>query len=302
MPELPDISVYIDALRRCIDRDTLCAVVIQNPFVLRTVEPPIDDLIGRKVNKIERIGKRIAIGLDEDYWIIFHLMIAGRFQWLDIDKKTPKSALAHLEFERGKLVFTEAGSKKRASIHLAHSNDIFEVFDPGGENIYELDGATFKKILLRNNHTLKRALTDPKLFSGIGNAYSDEILHAAKLSPIQQTQKLQDAEINALHRACVQVLTTWTEKLRAHYGEKFPTKVTAFRDGMAVHGQFGQPCPECATQIQRIRYATNEVNYCPRCQTNGKILADRSLSRLLKKDWPRSIEELENSNLMKSKS
>ena len=299
MPELPDISVYIKALEQRISGDTLNAFVIQNPFVLRTVEPATDDLINAKVKTFERIGKRIAIGLENDLWIVFHLMIAGRFSWLAADKKPAKSALAYLKFDSGTLVFTEAGSKKRASIHLASTNDIFAAFDPGGADIDALDQQAFSAILTRNNHTLKRALTDPKLFSGIGNAYSDEILHAACLSPIQQSQKLDDQQIQSLYLATKEVLQSWTKRLADHYGEKFPTKVTAFRDGMAVHGRYQQPCPVCDTAIQRIRYATNEVNYCPRCQTAGKVLADRSLSRLLKKDWPRSIEELENSGISK---
>ena len=300
LPELPDISVYIQALEQRITGDTLNAFVIQNPFVLRTVEPSTDELINAKVLQFKRIGKRIAIGLDGDLWIVFHLMIAGRFSWVAVDKKPAKSALAYLKFDSGTLVFTEAGSKKRASIHLARTNDIVTEFDPGGAELDTLDLDGFSAILTRNNHTLKRALTDPKLFSGIGNAYSDEILHAARLSPIQQSQKLKPAQIEALYSATKSVLSAWTDRLAAFYGDKFPTKVTAFREGMAVHGRFQQACPVCNTEIQRIRYATNEVNYCPRCQTDGKVLADRSLSRLLKKDWPRSIEELENLSLNKS--
>ena len=293
MPELPDITVYIGALAKRIQDTSLIRFGVQSPFVLRTVEPAPDDLLGHKVVTLRRLGKRIAIGLEQDYWIVIHLMIAGRFSWLPPDKKPAKSALAYLCFESGTLVLTEAGSKKRASIHLAQTEDIDVNFDPGGAEIDNLDFDAFKQILTTTNHTLKRALTDPKLFSGIGNAYSDEILHAAKLSPIKQTQKLSDAEIENLRVACQRVLRGWTEKLRETYGDKFPTKVTAFRDGMAVHGRFQQPCPICETAIQRIRYASNEVNYCPRCQTQGKVLADRSLSRLLKKDWPRNIEELE---------
>lgn len=272
---------------------TLLAFQIQNPFVLRTVEPTVTSLIGARLHAFERIGKRIAIGLDGDRWIVFHLMIAGRFKWLDSGRKVPKSALAFLEFPEGILVLTEAGSKRRASIHLVNSVNIIEEFDPGGVEIADIDLDVFKNHLTRANHTLKRALTDPKIFSGIGNAYSDEILHRAKLSPIAQTQKLDDLQIERLLEAAKAVLALWTERLRTQYGNKFPTNVTAFREEMAVHGQFGQACPECETPIQRIRYATNEVNYCPLCQTGGKVLADRSLSRLLKKDWPRSVEELE---------
>lgn len=301
MPELPDITVYIDALEARIKGRELGRFVLQSPFVLRTVEPSPDDLIGRKVTKIRRLGKRIAIGFDGDYWIVIHLMIAGRFNWTAIDKKPPKSALAYFGFESGTLVLTEAGTKKRASIHLAHTSDVQTLFDPGGVSIDSLNCEQFKQILTTNNHTLKRALTDPKLFSGIGNAYSDEILHCAKLSPIKQTQKMSDEEIEALRESCVTVLQEWTSRLRELYADKFPTKVTAFRDGMAVHGRYQQACPVCGTAIQRIRYASNEVNYCPRCQTDGKVLADRSLSRLLKKDWPRNIEELEKLNLDKSK-
>ena len=301
MPELPDITVYIEALSARVEGQKLARFVLQSPFVLRTVEPAPGDIVGRKVVSIRRLGKRIAVGFEGDYWIVIHLMIAGRFNWLAADKKPPKSALAFLCFDSGTLVLTEAGSKKRASIHLAETSDVSALFDPGGALIESLGFDEFKRILTANNHTLKRALTDPKLFSGIGNAYSDEILHRAKLSPIKQTQKLNDEEIENLRTACGAVLDTWTNKLRDLYGEKFPTKVTAFRDGMAVHGRYQQDCPECGTAIQRIRYASNEVNYCPRCQTEGKVLADRSLSRLLKKDWPRNIEELEKLQLDKPK-
>ena len=294
MPELPDITIYIEALEPRVVGSKLTKFRIQNPFVLRTVEPTTEAMIGAKVLSLRRIGKRIAIGLEADRWIVFHLMIAGRFKWLDVGRSPPKSALAYLEFESGILVLTEAGSKRRASIHLTESTDVVRGFDPGGVDIDELELGAFKNILTKNNHTLKRALTDPKFFSGIGNAYSDEILHRAKLSPIQQTQKLSEQQIKTLLTASKEVLAFWTQQLRVECGEKFPTKVTAFREDMAVHGRFGQPCPVCETPVQRIRYATNEVNYCPLCQTGGKVLADRSLSRLLKKDWPRNVEELEN--------
>ena len=301
MPELPDITIYLEALTKRIQGNTLERFVLQSPFVLRTVEPRPDDILGLKVVKLERLGKRIAIGFEKDYWIVFHLMIAGRFKWLAADKTPPKSALAFLSFQSGTLVLTEAGSKKRASIHLATTKNVAEIFDPGGAQLEDLDAEQFKQVLTATNHTLKRALTDPKLFSGIGNAYSDEILHAAKLSPIKQTQKLNDEEIETLRQAGIGVLQNWTNQLRNFYGDNFPTKVTAFRDGMAVHGRYQQPCPVCGTAVQRIRYASNEVNYCPRCQTDGKVLADRSLSRLLKKDWPKNIEELEKLNLNRLK-
>lgn len=294
MPELPDITLYIEALESRIIGARITDFRIQNPFVLRTVVPATDSFVGRKVNKVVRVGKRVALGLEGNYWIVFHLMIAGRFGWLEGRRAPPKSALAFIAFESGGLVLTEAGSKWRASIHLAETNNLVGEFDPGGRDIAALELETFKSILTSKNHTLKRALTDPKLFSGIGNAYSDEILHQAQLSPIQQTQKLDALQIQRLLAACKEVLARWTQQLREHYGTKFPTKVTAFREGMAVHGRYGKPCPVCDTEVQRIRYASNEVNYCPRCQTAGKVLADRSLSRLLKKDWPRSIEELEN--------
>ncbi|MEM7466211.1 MAG: DNA-formamidopyrimidine glycosylase family protein [Pseudomonadota bacterium] len=265
MPELPDISVYIAALKTRLLGARASKFVFQSPFVLRTVEPASDEFVDREIVDLRRIGKRIALGFEQDYWIVIHLMIAGRFAWLEPQKKVPKAALAYLEFEHGTLALTEAGSKKRASIHLSQTADVYADFDPGGAEIAELNPAEFGKVLTKNNHTLKRALTDPKLFSGIGNAYSDEILHHAKLSPIQQTQKLETADIENLFSACVEVLQTWTERLADFYGDKFPTKVTAFREGMAVHGRYQQACPVCGTAVQRIRYATNEVNYCPRC-------------------------------------
>ena len=294
MPELPDIEHYLDALRTRIHDRELESITIQSPFLLRTVEPAVADVIGRKVVRLQRIGKRIAIGLEDEFWLVIHLMIAGRLAWVEnLRKPAGRKYLAVFVFDSGRLLLTEAGSKKRASLHIVHGRAALEALDPKG---LEPIGATLKiaeRLTLRN-HTLKRALTDPHLFSGIGNAYSDEILHRAKLSPIAQTQKLSTDEISILHAATSGVLSEWLARLRDLDGDRFPTKVTAFRPEMAVHGRFGNPCPDCGTAIQRIRYVSNELNYCPRCQTEGRMLADRALSRLLKKDWPRkTIEELE---------
>lgn len=293
MPELPDITVYIEALDSRITATQLQRVQIKNPFFLRTVEPSAQALCGMTVRTIDRVGKRIAIGLDERYWMVLHLMIAGRLQWHE--KPTGpggRNVLADLQFERGTLRVTEAGTRKRASLHIVDDAGLAQL-DPGGLEVLDSDQKAFAEALTRNNHTLKRALTDPRILSGIGNAYSDEILHTAGLSPFAQTRNLDQAALAALHGATVAVLTDWTDRLRDHYGNRFPTKVTAFRPGMAVHGRFGQPCPVCGSPVQRIRYARNETNYCARCQTGGRIYADRSLSRLLKDDWPRSLEELE---------
>jgi formamidopyrimidine-DNA glycosylase len=294
MPELPDITVYLEALDRRVVGQMLEQVRLENIFVLRTAVPPIDSLVGRRVVALRRIGKRIAFGFEGDRWLVLHLMIAGRLQWVEAGVKAKKmNALAHFVFANGTLTLTEAGTKRRASLHVVDGDAAWRAHDRGGMDVFACTTEEFGGALTRENHTLKRSLTDPQLFSGIGNAYSDEILHAAKLSPVTLTQKLSAAEIVRLHAAVREVLRAWTDRLRAEAGGKFPAKVTAFHAGMAVHGKFGRPCPVCATVVQRIRYAENEVNYCPRCQTGGKLLADRSLSRLLKGDWPRSIDEWE---------
>jgi formamidopyrimidine-DNA glycosylase len=294
MPELPDITVYIDALEARVLQRRLTRIELRSPFVLRTVEPAPAAIENREVRTLRRIGKRIALGFDNDLWLVIHLMIAGRLQWADSPKPSrAKIILAVFHFDHGALTFTEAGSKKRASLHIVRGARALEELNPNGLEILECDLAQFADRLTSRNHTLKRALTDPRLFSGIGNAYSDEILHQARLSPIQLTQKLDASEIGRLFESCVSVLTDWTALLREQSGGEFPRKVTAFRPEMAVHGRYGKPCPVCETTVQRIRYADNELNYCPRCQTKGRVLADRSLSRLLKKDWPRTIEELE---------
>jgi formamidopyrimidine-DNA glycosylase len=294
MPELPDIEHYLDALRSRILERRLLSVTVQSPFLLRTVEPGVADVAGRRVVDLRRIGKRIAIGLESEFWLVIHLMIAGRFSWQDGSAKPAgRKTLAVFAFESGHLHLTEAGSKKRASLHIVQGAASLNALDPQGLEPLEATLAEFTARLTLRNHTLKRALTDPKLFSGIGNAYSDEILFHAKLSPIAQTQKLTAEDIAALYTATGNVLRDWLQRLRAHDGDRFPAKVTAFRPDMSVHGRYGEPCRDCATAIQRIRYVQNELNYCPRCQTAGRVLADRSLSRLLKKDWPRTIEELE---------
>lgn len=294
MPELPDVELYLDALDRHIGGAELQAVRCRSPFLLRTVQPPLSAVQGRRVTGFRRIGKRIAIGLDGDIWLVLHLMIAGRLHWKDPEAKLAgKRDLAAFDFADGSLVLTEAGSKKRASLHVVEDEAGLAALDPGGLEPLDIDIAAFRDALRRNNHTVKRALTDPKLFSGIGNAYSDEILHAAKLSPITRTQKLSDAEIERLFAAVRDTLTLWVDRLREETGDGFPKKVTAFRDGMAVHGRYGKPCPACEAPVQRIRYASNETNYCAACQTDGKLLADRALSRLLKGDWPKTLEELE---------
>ncbi len=294
MPELPDITVYLEALERRVAGQVLEKIRLENIFVLRTAVPPIDSLEKRRVVALRRIGKRIACGFEGERWLVLHLMIAGRLQWAEAGVK-PKNvnALAHFSFPNGTLTLTEAGTKRRASLHVLDGEAALRAIDPGGIDVLAGSTEEFGAALTRENHTLKRSLTDPHLFSGIGNAYSDEILHAAKLSPVMLTPKLSAAEIARLQVAVKEVLGAWTERLRREAGGKFPAKVTAFHAGMAVHGKFGQPCPVCGTTVQRIRYAENEVNYCPRCQTGGKLLADRSLSRLLKQDWPRTIEEAE---------
>ncbi len=294
MPEFPDITVYLEALERRVVGKMLERVRLADIFVLRTAVPPIDSLEGRRVTSLRRIGKRIAFGFEGDRWLVLHLMIAGRLQWSEAGEKLPgRNVLATFLFENGALTLTEAGTKRRASLHVVDGEAGLRQHDPGGIDVMTCSLEEFSQRLTAENHTLKRSLTDPHLFSGIGNAYSDEILHAAKLSPVTLTQKLSADEIARLLAAVREQLTRWTELLRRDAGGKFPTKVTAFRPEMAVHGKFGQPCPVCGTKVQRIVYAENEVNYCPRCQTGGKLLADRSLSRLLKSDWPKTVDEAE---------
>jgi formamidopyrimidine-DNA glycosylase len=294
MPELPDITIYIEALQKRLLGARLLSTRITHPFLLRTFEPSLDCLHGRAVVVIERVGKRIAIGFEGDHWLVLHLMIAGRLHWYPADSATAKrTALAYFLFDRGTLTLTEAGTKRRASLSIFSSRERLALHDPGGLEVLSASFEEFRSRLVSENHTLKRALTDPRTFSGIGNAYSDEILHHARLSPIALTQRLDEPSLRRLYDAVQKVLPEWTARLRAEAGDSFPEKVTAFRPEMAVHGRFGKPCPVCATAVQRIRYAENETNYCPRCQTGGRLLADRSLSRLLKDDWPRTIEELE---------
>ena len=293
MPELPDVAVYIEALEARIAGATLERIRLASPFLLRSVDPPIGEVTNRKVTGLQRLGKRIVIRLEGDLFVMLHLMIAGRLHWKPAGAKLPgKIGLAAFDFSSGTLVLTEAGTKRRAALYLVRGEAGLSEHDPGGLEVLDTDAATFHAALTRENHTLKRALTDPHLFSGIGNAYSDEILHLAKLSPIAMTLKLSDEEIARLYTATREILTSWTERLRAESPGKFPEKVTAFREEMAAHGKYGQPCPRCGGKIQRIRYAANETNYCPACQTNGRLLADRALSRLLGADWPRNIDEL----------
>jgi formamidopyrimidine-DNA glycosylase len=295
MPELPDITVYIEALESRVLNHTLERVLIGGPFLLRTAEPPISAAFGHKVTALRRIGKRIAIGLDNDVWLVLHLMIAGRLHWSNL-KKIPdgRRTLASFDFDNGSLTLTEAGSQKRASLHVVAGEKQLEELDPGGIDPLTATLKQFSNALTEENHTLKRSLTDPRTFSGIGNAYSDEILHRAQLSPILLTQKMSTEEIARLHKAVRETLLDWTDRLRRDAKAKFPEKVTAFRDDMAVHGKYGQPCPRCGAKVQRIRYASNETNYCAKCQTGGKLLADRALSRLLREDWPRTLEEMED--------
>jgi formamidopyrimidine-DNA glycosylase len=294
MPELPDIVVYLEALQRRILGQPLQALRLTSPFVLRSVEPPVVDIVGRRVVALSRLGKRLVWALEDERFVVIHLMIAGRLRWGAPGARAPgRIGLAAFDFPEGSVLLTEAGTRRRASIHLAAGRDALAEFARGGIEPLEIGPAEFAERLRLESHTLKRALTDPRLFSGIGNAYSDEILHRARLSPLQLTRRLGDDEIARLHHAAVAVLTEWTDRLRAETGEGFPAKVTAFRSGMAVHGRYGQPCPVCGGPVQRIRYAENETNYCPACQTGGRLLADRGLSRLLKEDWPRSLEELE---------
>src|SRR6266850_2173181 len=294
MPELPDVTVYVEALQKRLVGQTLTKMRLASPFVLRTVDPSPSEVAGRQVVDIKRLGKRIVIELDGNVFIVIHLMIAGRFKWLPAGAKVPgKIGLAAFDFPNGTLLLTEAGSKRRAAIHLVRGVAGLKEHDPGGLEPLEMTLDEFRDALTRERHTLKRSLTDPHLFNGIGNAYSDEILHRARLSPVQMSTNLSDDEIGRLYDATRATLIDWTDRLRRDAGEGFPEKVTAFRPEMAVHGRFNQPCPVCRAPVQRIRYADNETNYCARCQTGGKVLADRVLSRLLKKDWPRSLEELE---------
>ncbi len=294
MPELPDITIYIEALERRILGAPLQAVTLTSPFVLRTVEPPIALLEGRTVQALGRMGKRIRFDFGEELYLVVHLMIAGRFKWVTHGAKGPgRITLAAFDFPAGRLLLTEAGTKRRASLHLVQGAESLRAFERGGLDVLTATTGEFRDRIRSENHTLKRALTDPRLFSGIGNAYSDEILHAAKLSPLALTGRLPDEAIATLHRACRETLTAWTERLRRETGDGFPERVTAFREGMAVHGRFGLPCPVCGSPVQRIRYADNETNYCARCQTEGRLLADRALSRLLKSDWPRSLDEID---------
>ena len=295
MPELPDITAYQTALRSRIVGLRISAIRIQSVFLLRTVEPAPATLEGCLVTGIERVGKRIAIGVEGDLWLVFHLMIAGRLHWKSGKPKLGgRQNLAAIEFPEGTLTLTEAGTKRRASLHVVRGRDGLQSLDPGGIDILTSSREEFQRVLTCENHTLKRALTDPRVLSGIGNAYSDEILHAAGMSPLAQTQKLKAADWDRLHAATVATLQMWVDRMATEAQGGFPEKVTAFRDDMAVHGRYGKPCPICREPIQRIRYADNETNYCARCQTGGKVLADRGLSRLLGSDWPRTLEELES--------
>ena len=294
VPEFPDITVYIEALASRIVEQPIDSLKLNSPFLLRTAVPDIALAAGQPVIGLRRMGKRIVMQLPDDRALVFHLMIAGRLHWYRSGAKVPaKAPLCLLQFPTGTLTLTEAGSKKRAALHFLEGQQALDDLDPAGLEIFDASLEQFARRLQLNNHTLKRALTSPRIFSGIGNAYSDEILHKARLSPVLLTQKMQAESIERLYHACREVLAFWTDELRQQAGERFPEKVTAFRKGMAVHGRYREPCPECGTAIQRIRYVGNETNYCPRCQTGGKLLADRALSRLLKKDWPKSIEELE---------
>ncbi|HEX3738119.1 MAG TPA: DNA-formamidopyrimidine glycosylase family protein [Terriglobales bacterium] len=294
MPELPDIAAYITALESRIVGEPIQQVRLASPFLLRTAEPPLITVEGKKVRELRRIGKRIAIGVDGDLWLVLHLMIAGRLHWRDAGAKLAgRNQLAAFDFPNGSLVLTEAGAKRRASLHVFNGEEGLREIDPGGIDVFASDLVAFQAALTAENRTLKRALTDPRILSGIGNAYSDEILHAAQLSPIALTRKLNSSEWERLFTATRSTLEKWVDQLRSEAQAKFPEKVTAFRKDMAVHGKFRQPCPRCGEKIQRIRYADNETDYCARCQTGGKVLADRGLSRLLGSDWPRTLDELE---------
>jgi formamidopyrimidine-DNA glycosylase len=293
MPELPDITIYVEALGRRVAGRRLEGTRVRSPFLIRTYDPPLSSLEGKTVHAIERLGKRIVLGFEDDLWLILHLMIAGRLHWKDRGAKFPgKIGLAAFDFENGTLLLTEAGSKHRASLHLVRGREALRAHDPGGLDVFAATVDQFAEVLRRENHTVKRSLTDPRLFDGIGNAYSDEILHRARLSPFVWSQKMSDTDVARLFTATREVLQEWIARFREQTGEGFPEKVTAFRPEMTVHGKFGKPCPVCGAPVQRIRYADNETNYCPGCQTEGRILADRSLSRLLKDDWPGHLDEL----------
>ena len=296
MPELPDVTIYVESIVRRVVGQPLTGYAIRSVFALRSVDPPLDAIVGRVVSSVRRLGKRIVLDFDGDLHLVVHLMIAGRFRWIASGARArvpARIALAELQFPAGTLVLTEAGSKRRASIHLVRGADALLAFERGGLEPLDATPETFAERLARENHTLKRSLTDPRLFSGIGNAYSDEILHRARLSPLKLTSRLSAEEVTRLYDATRATLIEWTDRLRAETGDGFPEKVTAFRAEMAVHGRYREPCPVCGTAVQRIRYRDNETNYCPRCQTEGRLLADRALSRLLHEDWPRTVEELE---------
>jgi formamidopyrimidine-DNA glycosylase len=293
MPELPDITIYLEALQRRILGQKLDGVRIGSPFVLRTFEPPLQSVAGKTVRELRRLGKRIALGLEDHLWLVLHLMIAGRLHWKPRGARLAgKNSLAAFDFPNGTLLLTEAGSQRRAALYLVQGTDALAQHEPGGLDVFSASREEFEAAIRRENHTLKRSLTDPHLFSGIGNAYSDEILHSARLSPLLLTQKLTSEEAERLWVATKEVLQEWVDRLRAQTADGFPEKVTAFHPEMAVHGRFGKPCPVCGAPVQRIRYADNETNYCPGCQTGGRVLADRSLSRLLKDDWPRHLDDL----------
>ncbi len=293
MPELPDIDVYVEVLAAKLAGHTLTGLRLGSPFLLRTVAPPFDACIGARLAEVRRVGKRVVFGLDNGLWIVIHLMVAGRLHWQpEAPSLKAKNRMASLDFEHGSVLLTEAGTKKRASLAIAEGESGLAEHDPGGLEPLEIDWQTFASTLRRENHTLKRALTDPKSLSGIGNAYSDEILHAARLSPVRLSQQLDDEEMRRLYDSVRSVLTEWRDRLRNEAGGDMPERVTAFRPGMRVHGRFGEPCPDCGHPVQRIRYKDNETNYCAACQTESRILKDRSLSRLLKKDWPKTLDEL----------
>ena len=301
MPELPDVTVYIEALEERVLNQLIRKIRIGSPFLVRSFDPPIREAEGKRVVGLRRLGKRIVFELEQDLFLVVHLMIAGRFHWKVSNAKVArKYGLAAFDFPTGTLLLTEAGTKKRASLHLISGADGLHELDPRGLEVFETDFDAFREALTRENHTLKRALTDPQLFSGIGNAYSDEILHRARLSPVQLTRRLSESEIETLYRAVRETLSEWIERLRRERGKGFPEHVTAFREQMAVHGKYRKPCPVCGAPVQRIVHAENETNYCARCQTGGKLLADRSLSRLLKQDWPRTLEELEEGHRLRT--
>jgi formamidopyrimidine-DNA glycosylase len=294
MPELPDVELYLHALRPRVHNQRLDRLRLGNPFVVRTIDPPPGVVEGRRVIDLRRLGKRIVFAFENHVFLVLHLMIAGRLRWRDRGAAIPgKVGLAAFDFSEGTLLLTEAGARRQASIHVVSSSEALDVHDPGGLEVLDAPLSAFSSRLLRENHTLKRALTDPRIFSGIGNAYSDEILHAARLSPMKLTAVLSDREIETLYHTTRDTLRTWIDRLRAEAGDRFPEKVTAFRDDMAVHGKYGRPCPVCGSPVQRIVYARNEANYCSRCQTGGRLLSDRALSRLLRDDWPKTLDELE---------